>query len=197
MSTRRLIPLSPRAHVLPALALAALFALFFGSPARGAEDTVAFGPHDVHSVFYVAKSENQNQIHYALRLDAACRPIGKRPVFAYWRRLDEESASIVDAPLTGLGRNYYGASDDQVVELGPSGGRVQMYVKAIKKVRIEIGIEKPDTDCQTTTVTTLRGVRARLSHAFVQLGGFGVRVRWVELVGYDANGKRITERIKR
>jgi hypothetical protein len=135
-------------------------------------------------------------VHYGLRLDAACRPVGKRPVFAYWRRLDEDEGAIVDAPLTGLGQLWYGASDDQVVEAGTSGGRVQMYVKAIKRVRIEIGIRKLDDHCETTTLTTLHGVRARLSHAFVQLGGLGVRVRWVDVVGYDASGERVVERVK-
>ena len=37
------------------------------------------------SVFFVAKSENRNEVHYGFALDAACSPAGPAPVFAYWR----------------------------------------------------------------------------------------------------------------
>ncbi|NRD68652.1 DUF4833 domain-containing protein, partial [Corallococcus exiguus] len=33
----------------------------------------------------MSRSENRNQVHYALSLDEACRPVGTRPVHVYWR----------------------------------------------------------------------------------------------------------------
>lgn len=146
-----------------------------------ADDPVQFGPHDVRSVFYVSKSENQNQVHYAIRLDAACRPVSEVPVFAYWRRL--RSGVRVDEPLVGVGRRLYGASDEQEVHLGTAGGLVRMYVKAIKRVRIDIRIEKTAEGCKATPFTPIHGEPARLSYAFLQLSRFGLGVKYVELVG--------------
>src|SRR5690348_6852763 len=42
----------------------------------------------VSSVFYLAKSENKNQVHYAVRVDDRCRPVGAAPVYGYWRDLE-------------------------------------------------------------------------------------------------------------
>ncbi|HTB75350.1 MAG TPA: hypothetical protein VK762_19000, partial [Polyangiaceae bacterium] len=35
----------------------------------------------VRSVFFVAKSENRNEVHYGIALDPACGPVGASPVF--------------------------------------------------------------------------------------------------------------------
>jgi hypothetical protein len=162
--------------------------------ARAAADGVSFGPHDVRSVFHVAKSENGNQVHYALRLSDTCQPLGKQPAFAYWRRA--RTKGFIEAPLEGMGRFVYGASDDQVVESGPDGTRVRFYVKALERVSIEVHVQKGPSGCTTSTTTTLSGKRIRLSYAFVQLGGLGLRVKYVDVVGYGADGVRVTERMR-
>ena len=54
---------------------------------------VSFGPNDVQSVFHVSKSQNRNQVHYALRLDQQCRPVGKAPVYGYWKKLEKRGRS--------------------------------------------------------------------------------------------------------
>ena len=160
-----------------------------------AGDSVNFGPHDVHSAFYVSKSENQNQVHYGIRLDAECRPQKKQPVFAYWRRLRQ--GGRVDEPLTGPGRHLYGASDEQQVTVGEQGGTVRMFVKAAKQVRIAIRIEKAEGGCKATATTTIKGAPARLSHAFLQLTRFGLGVKYVEMVGTRmSDGAQISERIR-
>jgi hypothetical protein len=167
------------------------FALLPAGPADA--QAVRFGPNDLRSTFHVAKSENQNQVHYAVRLDAECRPVGKRPVFAYWQRL--RSGKRVDGELDGLGSTVYGASDDQKVALKPSGGNIQMHVKALKKVRITIELEKVAQGCKGVAYTTILGQRARLSHAFLQLGALGVLPKYVDVVGFRvSDGKRIAER---
>src|ERR1700709_410946 len=99
-------------------ALCAVFVV--GAPPQvSAGDPVTFGPHDVHSVFHVEKSENQNQVHYGVRLDAACHPQGNSPVFAYWRRLKKDVR--VDEPLVGAGTRVYGASNEQTVQVTANG----------------------------------------------------------------------------
>jgi Domain of unknown function (DUF4833) len=157
---------------------------------------VLFGPHDVHSLFHVAKSENQNQVHYALHLDAACKPMGKRPVFAYWQRL-REGKRIPDQ-LTGIGTTVYGASDEQKVIAQKSGAsHVEMFVKALKNVRITIEVRKTAQGCQALPYATILKQRARLSHAFLQLGSWGLSVKYVDVVGFRvSDGQRLAERHK-
>jgi hypothetical protein len=156
---------------------------------------VLFGPHDVHSLFHVAKSENQNQVHYALHLDATCKPMGKRPVFAYWQRL-REGGKRIDDQLTGIGTTVYGASDEQKVIARSSGGSdIEMFVKALKTVRITIEVQKTAQGCQAVPYTTILKQRARLSHAFLQLGAWGLNVKYVDVVGFRmSDGKRVAER---
>lgn len=176
------------------LALAVLSALFLLEAAARA-DAPRFGPYDLRSTFHVAKSENQNQVHYGLRLDANCRPVGKRPVFAYWQRL--KSGKRVDGELEGLGTTVYGASDEQKVVQTAKGSAVEVYVKALRKVRITIEVQRAAQGCQAVAYTTILGERARLSHAFLQLGMLGVLPKYVDVVGFRlSDGKRIAERHK-
>ncbi|MET0344210.1 MAG: DUF4833 domain-containing protein [Polyangiales bacterium] len=162
-------------------------------PARAEPPT--FGPYDVRSAFYVSKSENQNQVHYGVRVDEACRPQKERPVFGYWRRLKKGVRK--DEPLEGPGRHLYGASDDQAVTPGSTGGVIRMFVKAAKKVKIEIRIEKTDAGCKATSYTTIQGTPARLTYAFLQLTRFGLGVKYVELVGTRASdGARVSEQVR-
>jgi hypothetical protein len=174
--------------------LLVFLALFSFAPDDARAANVLFGPNDVRSVFHVAKSENQNQVHYALHLDAACRPMGKRPVFAYWRRLRD--GKRVDDQLTGIGTTVYGASDEQKVLLQKTGAsNIEMFVKALKTVRITIEVQKTAQGCLAVPYTTILKQRARLSHAFLQLGAWGLTVKYVDVVGFRLNdGKRLAER---
>jgi len=156
--------------------------------------SVLFGPHDVRSVFHVAKSENQNQVHYALHLDTECKPMGKRPVFAYWQRLRE--GRRIDDQLTGLGTTVYGASEEQkIAARGNGASSIEMFVKALKDVRISIEVQKTPQGCRAVPYVTILKQRARLSHAFLQLGAWGLTVKYVDVVGFRlSDGQRIAER---
>ena len=172
-----------------------LAALAWAPQLARAEGSVTFGPNDVHSVFHVAKSENQNQVHYGLRLDAACRPVGKRPVFAYWSRY--RATGRVDAPLEGLGTRFYGASDEQKVQVGSTGGSVRMYVKALDRVLVDIAIARTDKGCVAVPTTKIQGEPASLTRAYLQLGRFGLSVKYVDLLGTRVRDRaRVVQRIE-
>jgi hypothetical protein len=157
-------------------------------------NTLSFGPHDVRSAFYVSKSENNNQIHYGIHLDAACRPVGKTPVFAYWRRL--KNGARVDAALEGMGTRFYGASDEQGVTRSAEGGRVHMYVKAVKQLQVDIAIVKKGTSCVATATTQIAKAPAVLNHAHLQLGMLGLSVKYMDVFGKRiSDGKAVTQRI--
>lgn len=169
---------------------------WLGAPSRGvAAESVNFGPHDIHSAFHVEKSENKNEVHYAVRVDAACRPQGKTPVFAYWRRL--KKGLRVDEPLTGPGTRVYGASSEQTVTATATGGRVKMYVKALKELPVDIQIDKGKTGCVAVPHVKLKGEPARLSYAFLQLGRFGLNVKYVDVWGYrDRDNVKVTQQFR-
>jgi hypothetical protein len=143
---------------------------------------VEFGPYDVRSMFYVAKSENQNQVHYAIRLDEDCKPVAEAPVFAYWRRL--RKGVRYDEPLVSPGTRLYGASDEQTVTLAKDAAHVKMYVKALKRLPIDIRVEKLNGSCKTTPTVSLKGEPATLSYAYLQLGRLGITVKYVDVIGY-------------
>lgn len=178
------------------LSAALLVAAWLGVPSSSdAADSVSFGPHDVHSAFHVEKSENKNQVHYGVRVDSACRPQGKAPVFAYWRRL--KKGVRVDEPLTGPGVRVYGASSDQTVIVRPTGGHVTMYVKALKRLSVDIRVEKSKTGCVAVPRVVLKGEYARLSYAFLQLGRFGLTVKYVDVWGIrERDGLKVTEQFR-
>lgn len=48
-------------------------------------------------LFSISKSENKNQVQYAIRVDDRCEPATTAPVFAYWRML--EKGPTVTEPL--------------------------------------------------------------------------------------------------
>jgi hypothetical protein len=179
------------------LSAALLGAAWLGAPSIGsAGDSLVFGPHDVHSAFHVEKSENKNEVHYAVHVDAACHPQGKTPVFAYWRRL--KKGVRVDEPLTGPGVRVYGASNDQTVGNTATGGRVGMYVKALKRLPVDIHVDKAkDGTCQAVPHVAIKGEQARLSYAFLQLGRFGLTVKYVDVWGVrDRDGLKVTEQFR-
>jgi hypothetical protein len=165
---------------------------FAGRSAAGLADELSFGPHDVRSVFYVSKSENYNQVHYALRLDASCRPRSNRPVWAYWKRVKE--GRRWDAPLSRPARHVYGVGDEQRVRRSESGGQVQVYVRALEQLRIEIDVRSKGTvGCEAGATTTIAGKRARLSHAYLKIRPLRPRPEYVEVIGYR-DGRRVRER---
>lgn len=160
-----------------------------------ADGAVEFGPNDVRTVFYIAKSENKVEVHYGLRLDAACRPVGKAPVFGYWSRPRTGYRST--GALDGVGKRYYAASDAQKVEARATGGHVQMYVKALQKVVVDIDIQKTPQGCVAVPTTTINRERAQLSRAYLQFGSLGMSVKYVDIVGSRlATGARVVQRIQ-
>src|SRR4029078_2517058 len=69
-------------------ARAALFSIAFAvvvafvlAPSARAEDP--------HSVFFIQRNKNRNEVHYAISLDENCRPKGDEPMTNYWLRLED------------------------------------------------------------------------------------------------------------
>ncbi len=122
---------------------------------------------DVRSVFLVAKSENRNQVHYGVRLDAGCAPVGKEPAFAYWRMLERGPATI--EPLLGIEQPAYGFAENRLVARTEHGGRVRVKLAALPSRPIVIDVWEGENGCAATASTTIGGVPASLTSVFVKL----------------------------
>jgi hypothetical protein len=151
----------------------------------------------VRSVFFVAKSENRNEVHYGVALDSACVPVGASPVFAYWRM--RERGPLATEPLLSREMSAYGVAQPQRVEYGDQGGRVVFRLNALPRRSIAIDAAPVGPDGQACTATAravIGGTAATLTSVFVQLRWpFGVD--HIELSGRaGSSGRVVSERVE-
>jgi hypothetical protein len=148
---------------------------------------------DVSSVFLVAKSENKNQVHYGVHLDASCAPAGAAPVFAYWRML--EHGPLATEPLLDREVGAYGVAEQQVVERGPDGGRLTLRLRALPARPITVATRARGEACEATATMVIGGAPASLRSVYAQLRWpFGVD--HLVLSGRSlADGRVVEERI--
>jgi len=171
--------------VLCALALSAVLA--------PAVDAVQFGPNDVRSVFHIEKSENRNQVHYGIRLDASCVPLGDAPVFVYWRALQRDPRATSD--LSTFERRAYGIASQRVIGRRSESGAVMISLRATPTRAIMVRSRRGPGGCVADARAHIGGTSAVLDVIYVDVGTFGVR--YVELRGLRANDRRrVQERLE-
>ena len=120
----------------------------------------------VPTVFFVAKSENKNQVHYGIRLDDQCAPVGDAPVYAYWRMLEHGPTSV--EPLLSREVRAYGIAEQRVLERGPL-ARTRVTLEALRSRPIVVESYSDGTRCLARAVMPVTGVPAVLGNVFVQL----------------------------
>jgi hypothetical protein len=169
----------------------AVAALLFVGVAQAA-DAPRFGPHDIRTLFLVAKSENRNEVHYGIHLDKDCLPIGSSPVFAYWQE-NEQGPNVLEG-LHTLDRTVYGISRQNVARRALDESVVTMAIRAAPDRAVTITIRRQNGACVAEPMGLIAGTRARLERIFVHIPGV-LRVDWIEIRG-TANGKVIVERVK-
>lgn len=148
--------------------------------------------HRVRSVFHIDKSENRNQVHYDIRVDARCRPVRDEPVVAYWR--EREQGPNVVLPLTFFERRAYGVKGSSVeVTWQTGGGTVRFALRPLPERPIAIRTFKRDGRCMARAWTRIGGEFSRLDSVFVQVGFLGAD--YVELHGQDRLGNRRRQRL--
>ncbi|WP_437828593.1 DUF4833 domain-containing protein [Sorangium sp. So ce1153] len=160
-------------------------------PAR-ADAPLRFGPSDVRSAFFIAKSENRNQVHYAVRLDSNCMPYGERPVFPYWREL--ERVPDTTSRLTALEEPAYGIAHQDVTSREGT-GIVRFALRALPSRPLVIETTRRDGGCKAVASLQIAGVNAQLRRVFVHLKWpFGID--HIVLSGAAEGGRAVTEKLK-
>ncbi len=171
------------AKIIPALVCVAFVAM----------NTSAAGDRAIESVFFVAKTENRNQVHYGVRVDDACVPLGEAPVFAEWRMFEE--GPNARAPMLSREQRLYGLGTQTVIRRA-DGGAVVTTLRAVssRPITVETSRDRRGV-CVAKAVTRIDGAAATLSSVFVVLRGFGVDA--IVLSGRRDGGTVASERIER
>ncbi|MCA9582700.1 MAG: DUF4833 domain-containing protein [Myxococcales bacterium] len=176
-----------RAALSAVLAVACIASV--GLPSATADEGVTLGPKDIRTAFFLEKSENKNQVHYGIRMDKKCQPVGKEPVFGYWRDWIDGKWKVM--PFVSMDYRAYGI-DKQSVD---KDHRIHVLLKALPDKPITIEVESRGGRCVAKAHMTIDGERAIFRRAFVELRFMGVR--HVDLFGTKADGKgAVHERVK-
>ena len=147
----------------------------------------ATGVREVRSAFLISKSENKNQVHYAVRVDDGCMPQGLAPVQPYWRML-ERSTSATE-PLLAREQRVYGVSRQQV-----AGSNVTITLQALPERPITITTSRDGSgSCTASAIVAINRRPARLFNIHVALSPFGVSHLLV--TGWADDGSIVRERV--
>lgn len=174
-----------------------LLALLWLLPSRfAAAGEVTFGPFDIQTVFFIDKSDDHNRVEYGLRLDASCVPVGKTPVFLYWREF--EPPPPVRVKKSGmLDQVGYGIAEQRLIKQSAEGTVLYMELKQVRRP-ILVTIQKDANGrCTALPRMTIAGVPdVEFLSAHITLAGF-LRVAHIDLLGRDsATAAAITERLR-
>jgi hypothetical protein len=180
------------ASSLRVLALA-MALLVSGSAALG--DTPAPAVATV-VLFTIAKSQNKNQVQYAVGVDAHCAPASASPVLAYWLML--EASPTHTEPLLPREISGYGMASQSVTERGAEGGTVVVRLRAMpdRPIRVETW-RGTDGACHALSTVTIAGEPAHLFNVYAHIRWL-IDVDYLLLRGWSLDGSReVRERAER
>jgi hypothetical protein len=173
-----------------ALAIPLVLAMLGSSPGASATQP---GFTIIGSVFYIAKSENRNQVHYAVKVDARCRPVGNAPVYGYWREL--EVGPRATSPLLKHEQSAYGLTEPRWIKPRDQGGEIRIGLRGFPDRPLTIETFMSEGRCHARARTPIAGQDAALSSIFVELG-FLFSIEYVLLRGTRlADGKPVQEKV--
>lgn len=127
-----------------------------------------FEPNDIESAFFISKSENQNQVHFAIHVDAHCVPRTSAPVWNYWRMREEDGPVSLEKVLPREERAYGIASQD-VLTRTAWGGTVRLRLRALPDRAIVLETRQGPQGCEVDARTGIGGVSAQLEQVYVKL----------------------------
>ena len=141
-------------------------------------------------LFSISKSENKNQVQYAIRVDDSCAPVGRAPVFAYWRMLERGPTQYEQ--LLPREEKAYGIASQLVASRSDSGGDVHLTLNALPGRPIDVQTVRSDDGCRGYSTTAIGGAPAHLFNVHARLKWpFGVD--YLLLQGWTLDGAKVVQ----
>jgi hypothetical protein len=129
-------------------------------------------PRDPKSVFLVAKSENKNQVHYAVRVDDACNVMGTAPLYGYWRMLENKGEI---EPILSREVRAYGLDPVQRVEKAGDATTIYARMNALPDRLLRVTVTRTEGRCEARAAMSIAGTDAQLRLVYIRLSWpFGV-----------------------
>jgi hypothetical protein len=175
------------------LAARPLLAAPEATPKQPPVTAVALPVAAVQSIFRIEKNENKNQVHYAVNVDAACRPIGQHPVYGYWRDLERGPTAV--SPLLSHEQPAYGLGEPRFVHVAASGGEIRISLRGFPERPLTIDTFRIGNGCGARTLTSIQNQPALLSSIYVDIG-FLFSVNYALVRGVRiSDGRPVQEKI--
>ncbi|HSQ66844.1 MAG TPA: DUF4833 domain-containing protein [Polyangiaceae bacterium] len=155
-----------------------------------------FGPNDVHTVFYISKSDGVSRVDYGIRLDEHCAPVSDDAVFPYWRELGLNPVTVHS--LKFFEYVPYGFSEQRLVHRTPTGGTQLVRLKQLDRPILVIAQKEPDGHCSAHAYARIGGVEgATLTYVHAHMTG-AFSVDYVDIHAQNPQtGADIVERVNR
>ncbi|HEY2733451.1 MAG TPA: DUF4833 domain-containing protein [Polyangiales bacterium] len=134
------------------------------APAR----SVSLPGAPLDSVFHIEKSENKNQVHYGVHVDADCRPLGAQPVYAYWREFEKGPHVVSD--LLGHELPAYGLTAPRSISTAAHGGEIHIGLRGFPERPLAIQTGRFGSSCGARAFTTIQKQPAVLRSIYVKIG---------------------------
>ncbi len=176
---------------MPSLALLLSAPPVAASPNVGSPPELPLAP--VQSIFHIAKSENRNQVHYAVHVDAACKPIGPQPIYGYWR--DLERGPTATSPLLDHEQRAYGVNVPRSMRQLPGGTEIKISLRGFPERPLVVQVFRSAGRCVARTYTQIQMQPALLRSIYIDLG-FLFSINYVIVRGARVlDGKPIEEKV--
>ena len=147
------------------------------------------------SLFTIGKSQNKNQVQYAVHTDGQCVPVPRAAVFAYWRMLELGPNRF--EPLLARELSAYGVASQLVKARGAAGGEVRLVLRALPNRPIVVETWRAtDGTCRAFATLAIAGSPAHLFNVYVKLT-WHLSVDYLLLRGWSMDGTRVlSERLR-
>ncbi len=119
------------------------------------------------SLFSISKSENKNQVVYAVHVDSACRPVGDAPVHAYWRMIEKGPGRT--EPLLSREEMAYGLASQRTEPLADGDRAVHVRLRALPDRNIVVRTARTADACTATATATVASTRVSLYNVYARL----------------------------
>jgi len=146
-------------------------------------------------VFTIGKSQNKNQVQYAVHVDSHCAPVPGAPVFAYWQMLELGPTRV--APLLRREFRAYGIASQLVSTHHADGGKIRLVLQALPKRPILVETMRGSNGtCLALATVAIEGSPAHLFNVYVKLKWL-LGVDYLLVRGWSIDGTHIlTEKLE-